>query len=214
MGSLRHLSSGLAVAAIVVAGAAAPAQAETCTKQKGRTIVKDANWRVFDRSKKGVRRYEGTVRHSIRACRRGTVSNKQVAAWTDSNEDRTRVEHSRIVGDWVALAGQYRTGVAEGTYVQVVHLPVPSRTRIEGPLADRIAALHLSAAGSIAVETLAAGIPALDVYDRAGRRTLAMGDFSEVWIGGDTVYWRDSQAIRSETLDGPAANDVEAYASL
>lgn len=185
----------------------------TCSKMPGKTIVRDTNWRIFDKSKKGIRRYKGTVRHSIRACRRGTSAAKQVATWTDSNEDRTSIAQSRIVGDWTAIAGEYRTGVAAGTYIQVVHLPIPSRTRIEGPLADRLTGLHLSAAGSVAVETLAAGIPALDVYDRAGRRTLAMGNFSEVWIGGDTLHWRDPQGVRSALLDGPAANDVDTFAA-
>lgn len=214
MGGLRQLSLGLTFAAVAAAALAPTAMAgETCSKQSGRTLVKDAHWRVFDKPKKGVRRYAGTVRHSIRVCRRGGSVAKQIAAWTDSREDRTWVDNGTIAGDWAVIGGEYRTGVAAGTYAQVVLLTTPSRRRIEGPLADRVTDIHLSPFGAVAFETTAAGIPSLDVYDGAGRRTLAMGEFSEVWIGGDTVFWRDPGAIRSARLDGPATNDVDTFAA-
>jgi hypothetical protein len=219
MGVTGRLATGRLLACVCTAAliglVATPARASTtCSKLPGRTIVKDADWRVFDKSKEGVRRYKNTVRHSLRVCRRGTTTVRQVAAWTDSKEDSTKVEHKKIVGDWAAIAGRYTTGVAAGTFVQVIHLSAFSRTRIEGPLADRLTALHLSAAGSAAVETLASGIPSLDAYDRTGRRTLATGSFSEAWIGGNQLQWREPSGIRAVPLDGPATNDPEAFADF
>lgn len=214
MCGLRRLPVLAIVALALVPGYGAAADAATtCSAQPGRTIIRNAEWRVFDTSKKGVRQYAGTVRHSIRACRRGTTDVKRVAAWTDSYEDRTHVTQARIVGQWAAFGGEYVTGIAAGTFVQVVHLPVPSRTRIEGPLAEKLTALQLSYNGSIAVETRAQGIRSLDVYDRKGRRTLAMGGIRESWITGDNVYWNESDGMHTTALDGPAANELEIFAS-
>ena len=207
-------TTALLAAGLTGVDPAAGAVLPTCERLAGRTIAENESWRIFQRVTYGKRSYSGTRRVETLVCRIDSRRVFRAARWTNSRAGSTRVSRIRFNGDYAAIGATYDSGFSAGTFVLLVNLPTGNRSRIEGPLAAGFNELLVSSRGSLAMVTTAGPQRSLDVYDGTGRRTLWAGDFSNVAVGDDVVTWMTGEGMKSAPLNGPAQNEVDAFASV